>query len=146
MEIENEIEKEIRRDGYYLALHEAEDDFPAYAYTIGLQQSNGHPELLIFGLDDDTMRILLGDAADRVKAGQPIQPQQHYDDYFEGYKIVFAHVNVDEYKGLFQYGVDFNHGIDFPMLQLIWPDQEHRFPWEEQFDKNLVAKQPLLSA
>jgi hypothetical protein len=143
-----DIEKSIRRDlskkGYFIALFEAEEDEPAFAYTIGLYDNYEHPEIVIFGLDLETMTIMLSDACERVKLEETFVVKQDYEDFLEGYKLTFQHANVDEYKGLFSYGIDNNQGVEFPMIQMIWPDQKHNYPWDDDFDENLLPRQPLL--
>ena len=67
MDYEALIAQELKENGHALLLFDAEDDFPTYGYTIGLYETYGHPELVVFGLDHDTIRILIGDSVDRLK-------------------------------------------------------------------------------
>ncbi len=143
-DIDKEIKKSISKKGYFVALMEDEEDTPSYGYTIGLFENFDHPEIVVFGLDIETMMILLSDASERVKGGETFVIEQDYEDFLEGYKLCFVHANVDEYKGFFAYGVEYNLGHEFPMLQMIWPDQKHNYPWDEKFDTNLTPRQPLL--
>lgn len=143
-DIDKSINKGIAKHGYFVALFEEEDGEPAFAHTIGLFELSNHPELVIFGLDIETMTILLSDAADRVKAGATIVPDEDYDDFLEGYKLRFIHANLDEYKGFFNYALDHYDGHEFPILQVIWPDEQHRYPWDEKFNPALKDRQPLL--
>jgi hypothetical protein len=39
----------------------------------------------------------------------------------------------------------FYEGLDFPVLQSVWPDKEGNFPWEPEFSSELNALQPLLT-
>ena len=34
--------------------------------------------------------------------------------------------------------------FDFPVMQLVWPDKEHRFPWDVGFFPDWKFRQPLL--
>lgn len=142
--IDKNIISNVQEHGFYVLHFYEEEDFPAYAHTIGLYENYNHPELVMFGLPEETMHILLSDASDRVKNGTQIEPEGLYDDFVKGYKVTFKHANLDEYKGFFGYGVDFYEGHEFPVLQLVWPDQEHRFPWDEKFDPKMKPMQPLL--
>ena len=38
----------------------------------------------------------------------------------------------------------FNQGIDFPVLQLVWPDKQNKYPQQDDFNPNWKFKQPLL--
>lgn len=143
-DIEKNIAKNVKRFGFDVLHFEQEPDFPGYAHTVGLYENNNHPELVMFGLPEETMHILLSNASDRVKGGGVIEVGKVYEDFFEDYPLQFVHVNVDEYKGLFGPGIDFYDGHEFPALQLVWPDQKKNFPWDEKYDEKLVALQPLL--
>ena len=38
----------------------------------------------------------------------------------------------------------YGHGEPVDALQVVWPDQRHRFPWEAAFDARMRPVQPLL--
>ena len=38
----------------------------------------------------------------------------------------------------------YNDYQDYPVLQIIWPDKNSRFPWNNEFNKNFKFEQPLL--
>lgn len=42
------------------------------------------------------------------------------------------------------YAIWFYGGLRFPVLQIIWPDKEQRYPWQPQFSSAWRRAQPLL--
>lgn len=55
-----------------------------------------------------------------------------YDDILDGYKCAFRVVRTEHYKDLFGWAISHYQGTDFPALQCIWPDRNHKFPWASE--------------
>ena len=43
---------------------------PAWAYSVGLYKSFGHPEILVFGQDPDLMHFMINTIGEGVQAGK----------------------------------------------------------------------------
>lgn len=135
----------IKKYGCHLALHEADNYLPAFVYTIGLFKKFKHPELICFGLKTDVMAIILNHACDLIKKGETFTTNKLYPGFLEGYNIQFLPVDKDYYPNYVGYGSWFyNRTFDFPLLQLVWPDMQHIFPWEKDFNPDWKFRQPLL--
>jgi hypothetical protein len=88
-------------------------------------------------------------AAGIVKQGESIESGKPYDGFLQSsadldLKVTCLEVdrrNLPEYFGT---AIGYYQGADFPALQLLWPDKDNRFPWEEGFDEEYVRHQPLL--
>lgn len=120
------------------------DYLPSFSYSIGLQQTYGHPEIICFGLNTDLMHALINDVAALIKQGMKIEPEIMYTEIFKGLDATFLRVdpgNIDDYFGV---AIEYYKNDQFPAMQLVWPDYENRFPWEEGFAHSLTDKQPLL--
>ena len=57
---------------------------------------------------------------------------------------MFEPVDQAWYKYVFGYAIWFYRGIDFPVLQCVWPDKQQHYPWESAFKAEWVSAQPLL--
>jgi hypothetical protein len=135
----------IEKFGCHLALLEPEDDLPGFAYSIGLYKKFGHPEIICFGLKTEVLGAVLNHACDLIKAGEKLLPGNLYSGFLEGYDIQFVEVEKDYYQNYVGYGGWFyDMSFDFPLLQLVWPDKQHKFPWEGAFNPQWKFKQPLL--
>ncbi|MDU1891822.1 MAG: DUF4262 domain-containing protein [Dysgonomonas sp.] len=135
----------IEKYGCHLALLEADNYLPAFVYSIGLYKKFNHPEVICFGLSTDLMGRLINYAADLVKQGKVFEPNKPYSGFLEGYDIQFVPVDEAFYADYMGYGGWFyDMSFDFPALQLVWPDKEHLYPWDEGFNPDWKFRQPLL--
>jgi hypothetical protein len=58
--------------------------------------------------------------------------------------VQFIAVHKEHYPHYVGYAGWFNQGWDFPLMQLVWPDKQHLYPWQEGFNPYWQFKQPLL--
>jgi hypothetical protein len=77
---EDVIRQHIAEYGWHFVLIEAENDLPAFAYSIGLYHSFRHPEIVAFGLKLDTLHRLINICGDRIKAGETSPLDRLVDD------------------------------------------------------------------
>ncbi len=144
---EDAIKTAVTEHGWFVAKIEGgvSNDEPAFAYTVGLFKTYGHPELTCIGLRTDLMHVMLNNCGQLIKTGQqpPVGPP--FDEVLDDFKVqlreVRARESYDEHMG---YAIWFNGGSEFPLLQLVWPDKEGRFPGDPGASPWMVARQPLL--
>lgn len=146
---QTKILEDVKKYGHHVALLEADNYLPAFAYTIGLFQTYGHPEIICFGLSVSNMHALLNHAAELAKekslSSEIILSNKPYADIIEKYEVMFLEVQKAHYADYLGYANWFYKGQqNFPVLQLIWPDQEGLFPWMDKFEQRLQFRQPLL--
>ena len=140
-----DILNNIEKFGCHIVLLEDDGYLPGFAYTIGLYQRFNHPEIICFGLKNDVVGAILNHACDLIKEGQVLQVNKEYRGFLEGFAIQFLRVDKDYYQNYLGYGGWFyDNGFDFPALQLVWPDKQHLFPWQDGFNADWKFKQPLL--
>lgn len=142
-------EKQILHDvecyGCHLALVEADNYMPAFAYTIGLYKNYNQPEVICFGLSVDVMGRLLNIVKGLVQQGQHIQVNCDCPDFLEGFNVRFINVEKSYYPDYLGYANWFyNYETEYPVLQLVWPDASAAFPWDESFNTKWIRFQPLL--
>lgn len=142
------ITRHVRDTGWaVLKILEGESETePAFAYTVGLFRNYGHPELILFGLPLDDMHLMLNDCGKLVKAGQRLQPGQRVGDILsDGYDVLPREVKAPQsYKEHVGRAIAFYKGLDFPLLQVLWPDARNRFPGEPGTSESSFRGQPLL--
>lgn len=144
-EAKQAILDDIEKYGCHLALIEADNYLPGFAYSIGLFKRFGHPEIICFGLKTEVLGALLNTASDLIKKGEKFTTNKLYSGFLEGYQIQFLEVDKEHYQNYVGYGGWFyDQTFDFPLLQLVWPDKQHHFPWESDFNPDWKFKQPLL--
>jgi hypothetical protein len=121
-----------------------DEEGPGFAYSVGLQHSYGHPEIIMFGLRHETMHAIINMIGERVKAGARFAPGQVSDELLNGYDVVFRPVDPRWHEEFFGQAIDFYAEAGFTALQCVWPDRAGLFPWQPGFDSRLVERQPLL--
>jgi hypothetical protein len=135
----------IEQFGCHLVAVDADNYMPGFVYSIGLYQKYGHPEIICFGLNPEVAAGIINHAHDLIKNRNPVVCNQPYSGYLEGFEVQFIEVDKAYYPNYFGYGAWFyDLSTDFPALQLVWPDKQNFFPWEEYFNPDWKFNQPLL--
>jgi Domain of unknown function (DUF4262) len=112
--------------------------YPSFAYTIGMTK-NKLPEFIVFSLDHQIAQAVLNQMCDRAR--EIPYAAGFYDNILSGYKAALLPVRkgrADDYvvqaTNLFD---------DVEVMQLVWPDQNGRFPWQKDYGVKLLL-QPIL--
>ncbi len=138
------VRTDISRYGCHVIYVMPTPYLPGFAYTIGLYENYKAPEIICFGLNNDLLGEILNDACSMVRSGQKFIIEHEYDSFLEGYNVQFLTVDKAFYENYFGYCIWYKGGNDFPAVQLIWPDKQQKFPWDEDFNPDWKFKQPLL--
>jgi Domain of unknown function (DUF4262) len=117
---------------------------PSFAYSIGLVQTYNHPEIICFGLKTDLLHVLINDVAAIIKQGKRIEVGRPYSSVFKTLDAEFLPVDPSNIGDYFKVAIRYYKTDQFPAMQLVWPDQENRFPWQTNFQEKFLHKQPLL--
>jgi hypothetical protein len=136
---------DVEGHGWHVLGVQSEDDGPDFAYSVGLYQRFNHPELIVFGLDVDVMHTMINSVGELARAGHLFADFDESDDVLEKYNVMFRVVERRHYREHFGYALWFYHPFPFPVLQCVWPDSQHRYPWHPSFNPNLVCRQPVLA-
>jgi len=112
-----------------------------WAYAFGIYDACGKPELITVGLDISTGYAALNRAANALRAGVDLTVGRH-SDIVGKVDVVFRPADAVWVKQLMNSAKWFNGGWDFPVLQMIYPDLQNRFQWDDGFDEEF--HQPLL--
>ena len=126
------IENDIARYGWHcLSVNACEGEEGApFTYTIGLQATHHHPEIMIFGLSNQTAHGILTDCVELIRNGQRFQPGLEYADVIGGgYKVIFREVRAEHLPEYFGAACRYYKEAPFSALILFWPNNQHCFPW-----------------
>jgi hypothetical protein len=105
-----------------------------FGFTVGLtEHGDGHPELLITGLNADTTKDVLNLLAERVLAtGERFEHGQTITDLLVDCPVVI--VNGLPTDTLYPGTLYSHYGVgNFTLQQIVWPDDHHRFPWDDGY-------------
>ncbi|MBO7922585.1 DUF4262 domain-containing protein [Alteromonas sp. K632G] len=122
------------------------DGEPCFTYSIGIEKSQGKPDLVIQGLKRELAHNIVNDYKDRLLSGETFEPGKYYSDFIGGLDVCFIEVAKSHYKEYFGWGLWLNNGDNFRMLQLVWPTTEGVWPWHEGKSEYYQWAQPLLNS
>lgn len=132
----------IEQHGCQIISVSADDVTPTFSYTTGVYDNCGKPEIIAVGLVQKTAHAALNEAVRRLRGGVDLLQGRHAD--------IIGNVDVEfrpiDPKWLHQVMLRtdwFYERADVPVLQLIYPDLENRFPYEVGFEERFA--QPDLS-
>jgi hypothetical protein len=114
-------------------------------YSVGLSETCNHPELCIVGMRQDQAHSILWSAVNLIKDGTVLEPDTYVDKIIERWPIAILEVSdIHGHDYPLSMAVDFYGEV--PANQLVWPDMEGRFPWQDGFDERYREQQVLLGA
>lgn len=142
---ERRLTSDVEEFGWHVIAVPEDDEGPAFAYSVGLSRSFGHPEVILFGLDPGAMHGIINLIAGRVKRGEKFSAGGPVGGILDGYGVRFLDVDPKHYAEFFGYARWFSKGDGFPALQCLWPDRHGRFPADPGFPESLRDRQPLLA-
>lgn len=137
---------DVASHGWHLVGIDDDPEGPGYVFSVGMFHTLGHPEICMFGLSSTkTMGQIINGIGDLIRSGQSFDDWKESQDVLAGYLCMFRHVDPTSYREYFGYALWFYEGPEFPMLQCVWPDKQHRYPWDSNFDSRMVQPQPVLA-
>lgn len=143
---EQRVIDDVKRHGWHVVGIEDDAEGPGFAYSIGLQHSLNHPEIIIFGLKDaKTMMQIINVIGDEVRKGERFEDWHESDQVLDGYSCIFRTVPAGTYPEYLGYALWFYRPDSFPVLQCVWPDKQHRYPWHPDYPPELRQRQPILA-
>ena len=124
---------------------------PPWLYTIGLVEGFGHPELIIFGLDQSSAHGLATRMVERLTSEVEVATGRHAGEGLDGLPVAYLEVDQaywrepsDYILGWLDYYRALERTLDQRALQLVWSDESGHLPWDERFTARLRRLQPLL--
>ena len=117
---------------------------PSFAYTIG-NFLVGLPELAMSGLRPEMMRYFLNVASEMMRADAlKMTDGLITDELAEGLDTTFRKVTEqthDVYFGKLVEYCEFRRQPVPEVFQLVIPDRQNRFPWDEGCDQKVIDRQ-----
>jgi hypothetical protein len=118
---------------------------PPFAYTVGLEQAFGFPEIIVFGLTGVASRGIVGLVVDALAQGAQIPIGAPFTGLLDrGLRCALLPVDTEGLEGMLDAAVAWYGGLTFRLLQMTWPDKQGWLPWEAGFAHHLDLAQPLI--
>ena len=141
---ERGVLKNIQKHGWHANGIPGEGSTPAWTYSVGLFAKYGQPELIVFGLEIETMHEMIARYADLLHAGKEYGDGVKIDGIIPGHPCVLREVHVSWREPLLCSASWYYHYQEYPVLQCFWPDRHGYFPWDDHCNKRSRKVQPLL--
>jgi hypothetical protein len=133
---------QIARQGYGISF--AFDDSPSFAYTVGLEETFRHPELVVSGLDYEMSQRVLKDLIDLIRSGAGLTGEDCLQSA-GSFTVLPVAVPQPVAGSYLKEAAEYYGDCPFRALQVLWPDEEGRFPTEESCSEQFRLRQVVLS-
>jgi hypothetical protein len=124
---------------------------PPWLYTIGLVERFHHAELILFGLDQGSAHGAVTRAIERIESGAELRFGREAGERLDDIPVAFLKVEdtywrepSDYFLGWLDYYGAVERTPERRAIQLVWSDEDGRFPWQKGFSPPLLRLQPLL--
>ncbi len=132
---------DVQGYGWHLLKITGSREQPPWCFTVGLWHTFGSPEVAMFGLRPDDMAIWLNRLGEQVRGGDPVRPDERRPGVLPGFDLVCRPVDPSWYPELFGYALWFT-GPPLPVVELVWPDREGLYPWDDRVGERCLRDQP----
>jgi hypothetical protein len=139
-------EEHIRKSGLSVVCVSGDEKNPPFAYSVGLQKTYDHPEIICFGMPIKLSHQIINDVAEIIKKDGKIKPNTEYTNIFKDSRAIFLPVKKNNIEGYLYVAIGYYGSNNFEALQLIWTDRNNKFPWEKGFEEEFEFYQPLLNS
>jgi Domain of unknown function (DUF4262) len=135
----------VGEHGWAISGRHGDDAAPAWAYSVGLWLSCQVPELVLCGLPVERAAAIINTIGGRLADGEDLGPDDVLDDVCSA-PLLLRPVEPSwrATGGLLPISDTFYGMVRPPYLQVLWPDEDGRFPGEPGFADAFDRLQPLL--
>ena len=136
---------DVRQYGWHLVMIPDDAISRGWVFTVGMWHTLGVPELSLFGMDPNHAGSALNLIGEAIRAKRQIGPKIEMGDVLEdGRLVTFRPVHDSWYSPLFGYATWFAQRPPLPIAQVVWSDEEGRWPWTDGIDVEYRYAQPNL--
>jgi hypothetical protein len=145
---EQKLVDDIARVGWHLMGVDRDANGPSFVYSIGLQVTFGHPEVIMFGLDVELMADVINTIGREIRTGRTFTEPVLYTGLIERYACKTAPVSPRFHQDYFGFALWHRHHIGkhgtLEAIQCFWPDKAGLFPDEPDCHPAILQLQSRL--
>jgi hypothetical protein len=150
-EYDQEIADNVREYGFH-ALGVIPDETThrlerphGFLYTVGLEHSLGHPELIVMNVPPKLAHGLMWQCVNSIKAHGELLPGPR-SGILRNLDVWFLNAGRAARRDRLTFASSYHGGTDrFRARQLVWPDKRGRFPWQRGYrshDPQILLGEP----
>ena len=117
---------------------------PAQVLTVGLWHSFDLPELAMFGLNEPDMRVWIDECVRLLRCRDSASDGDLIDGVISGHQLMLSDVDASWREPLFGVVASFYGTGEVPIRQVVWPDRDGRWPWDDAASEACRTRQPRL--
>jgi hypothetical protein len=122
------IDSKVREFGWAVQGVGGSSEEPSFVYSVGLPRQHGHPEFVVVGAGPASAHGI-NHLAGRVRDGNVFRPGDQPDGVLPGFATELIALDWEQSHRNLPVSWRINGGpVD--ALQLVWPDESNRLPWE----------------
>lgn len=146
--MEEDIAEVVQEHGWYAA--NIRDHQPPFLYTIGLMQTQNHPEFIMFGLEADKMHALVSQLVRDIRSGQSYIEPGVYTVEIGGHehRVGFHRVHPTQHELYLGFAMGYCRHIgrwgELDAMQAFWPDSSGKFPFDVGCALDVCQLQPRI--
>ncbi|MFI0447358.1 DUF4262 domain-containing protein [Actinomadura sp. 6N118] len=141
-DIDRQTMENVRTHGWGVINIPADDAGPGWSFSVGLWHSHRSPELAMFGLDMDVTQPVINNLGREIADGRAAADGQERHGLINDYPIHLKQIDRGWYQTFFGVAMAFYRRPPLPVIQLVWPDLDGRFPWDAETAEGYQAMQP----
>ncbi|MEM7358933.1 MAG: DUF4262 domain-containing protein [Pseudomonadota bacterium] len=122
----DKVKNDIAEHGWHV-LSVSCSDSPNFSYTVGFEQTLGHPEIIMSGLKIDLMHQLLNDIGGLIKEGESFTNGDLSNEVIRGFPVKFVALNENSTEEYLRVAKAHYENGSIRALQCIWPDSNGVF-------------------
>ena len=143
-DLERQVIHNISDFGWH-AVNVIEDDgHPPWTYSIGFHETWNHPEIII-GRSRSTAHHILETIATDLDENHPPNFTAPTLDLIPGNTCHYLEVLSRYYPDYVGFSRWYYRKRHFPLHQIVWPNNDGLYPWDERADHAFKQWQPFLS-
>ncbi|MEP1124399.1 MAG: DUF4262 domain-containing protein [Ilumatobacter sp.] len=120
---------------------------PGYAYSIGMREAVGFPDVAVFGLTPVAANGLVTLVADACRGGTEIPLGVELVGFLDNeLRCMFAPIDAEVWPTWFATAMSWYSGSPPGFVQLLYPDRNGVLPYETGFEQRLVLAQPVVGS
>lgn len=127
----DKIKENIDKFGWhFLFVFDSEGENVGFAYSVGFEETYNHPEIMIFGLKQDTSHGILSDIAHELSEGKTFESNVKLQDVIgDNLDVIFKPVKDSAFSDYLGTALNY-YDKSFRAYVLFWPDKSNILPTE----------------
>ena len=134
----DETERNIKKHGWEaMYVFDEHGEKEPFLYTIGLEETYSHPEIMIFGLNRETMHNIVSDIAHDIKNGFKATVNEKTKGLLSGdFEVLFKPVKEQYFENYLGHANRY-YQKPYRAFVMLWPDKNNILPTESGCQVNV---------